>query len=108
MTSMTKNEMETVKRNLSLVERGLPLDVPLSVLMIYPLFVKARIKAHQKAYNQRPDVKARINAHQKAYYQRPDVKARIEAYKRIYYQRPDVKARIKARLKAYYQRKIKR
>ena len=69
------DEMEVVKRNLSLVERGLPLDVPLSVLRTYPSFAKAEAKA----YNQRPEAKA----YKKAYYQRPEAKA----YRKAYYQR---------------------
>ena len=84
--------------------------------------IKAYQKAHQKAYNQRPEIKAykkaynqrpEIKAYKKAYYQRPEIKAHRKAYQKAYNQRPEIKAHqkaynqrpeIKAYKKAYYQR----
>ena len=63
----------------------------------------AKGKAHNKAYNQRPEVKA----YHKAYNQRPEVKAYQKAYQKAYNQRPEVKAYQKAYMKALYISKIK-
>ena len=64
---------------------------------------KARKRAYNKRYDQRPEVRARNNASHKKSYQRPEVNARKKAYQKKYRQSPKVKAKRKALYKRYYQ-----
>jgi len=50
-------------------------------------------KAHQKAYNQKPEVKAYKKAYQKAYNQKPEVKAHQKAHQKAYYQKKKAEGR---------------
>ena len=102
-----------VRKNLVLVELGMPLTIPLSRLNSNCHFRKEwmkiqhiwhgetkEVREKKREYNQRPEVKEK----KREYNQRPEVKEKRREKGREYYQRPEVKEKRREKRREYNQR----
>ena len=93
-----------VRKNLVLVELGMPLTIPLSRLNSNCHFRKEwmkiqhiwhgetkEVREKKREYNQRPEVKEKRREKSREYNQRPEVKEKMREKSREYNQRPEVK-----------------
>ena len=102
-----------VRKNLVLVELGMPLTIPLSRLNSNCHFRKEwmkiqhiwhgetkEVREKKREYNQRPEVKEKRREKSREYNQRPEVKEK----RRENYQRPEVKEKMREKMREYNQR----